>query len=256
MLTPIHQKHLLFLGAPIISYISCQHNLELEVSKLKILEASHRSQKFALEDKISKTYPQAMQRLTEQIAGYKADMETAAKHPTSENHFPPMKIEGISYAEKKAAGSAILAACKNMMSSDPIELGEYRGFNITLSFNAFFKLYSLTLHGKITHSIELGNDIHGNITRIDNELERFGAWLKDSESKLTDTEKQLQIASEEVSRPFSQAVEYAEKSARLRKLDILLGMDERDTAIFDIEPDEGDFVPEQGTKTREYAMAR
>jgi len=231
----------------------CQ--LELEVNRLKILEASHRSQKFALEDAIAKGYPQEIKKLTERIAGYMADMETAAKHPTNPDHFPPMEVEGIVYMEKKKAGTAILEACANMKSPDPIELGHYRGFDLALSFDSFSKVYRLTLFGKATHSLELGNDVFGNITRIDNELAGFADDLARCENSLANIETQMQTAKEEVSRPFPQEAEYAEKSARLRELNILLNMDERDPIVFDCEPDEGDVVPER-TRSKKYEPER
>ena len=240
-------------GNPLIIE-KCQ--LELEVNRLKILEASHRSQRYALEDKIAKEYPQEIKRLTEQITGYKADMETVAQHPVSADHFPPMKIEGILYAEKKAAGSALLAACSNMKSSDPIELGHYRGFDMALSSEGFSKQFKVTLFGKRTHSVGLGNDVFGNITRIDNELAGFAEDLARCERNLESTEKQLQSAKDEVSRPFPQEQEYTEKAARLRELDILLGMGERDNTVLDAEPDERDAVPERTTKARNYEPER
>ena len=240
-------------GNPLIIE-KCQ--LELEVRRLKILEASHRSQKYTLEDKITKEYPQKIKSLTERIAGYKVDIETANKHPASPDHFPPMTIEGVLHVEKKAAGSAILAACGNMKFGEIVELGQYRGFDLALSFDGFANLHRLTLFGKITHSVELGSDIFGNITRIDNVLTGLGEALEKTQRNLANTEKQLQTAKEEVDRPFPQEQEYAEKSTRLRELDILLGMGERDSTVLDVEPDEHDAVPERTVRSRNYAMAR
>jgi hypothetical protein len=227
------------------------------VNKLKILQASHLSQKYALEDKILKEYPQAIKRLTERITGYKADMETVAKHPADKDHrgaapaFPPMKIGGILYAEKAEAGKAIIEACKAMTSPDPVPLGEYRGFSMILSFDSYSKEYRVTLSGVLSHTVKLGTDIHGNITRLDNALESFADSLKNCEGSLAETRTQLENAQGEVNRPFPQEQEYTKKSGRLKELNVLLNMDEKDTTVLDGEPDEGDVDPAPRVTDRE-----
>lgn len=235
-------------GNPLIIE-KCQ--LEMDVNKLKILHASHLSQKYALEDKILKEYPQEIRRQNERITGYKADAETAAKHPADKDHFPPMKIGGIFYAEKAEAGKAIIEACKAMTSPDPVALGEYRGFQMILSFDSFAKEYRVTLSGALSHTVALGSDIHGNITRLDNALERFAESLQSCETKLEESKNQLEAAKSEVDRPFPQEQEYADKSARLKELNILLNMDEKDHEILDAEPDVGDMEPQVRTPGRE-----
>lgn len=235
-------------GNPLIIE-KCQ--LEMDVNKLKILHASHLSQKYALEDKILKEYPQEIKRQTERIAGYKTDAETAAKQPTDKDHFPPMKIGGISYTEKAEAGKAIIEACKAMTSPDLVALGEYRGFQMILSFDSFAKEYRVTLSGALSHTVALGSDIHGNITRLDNALERFAESLQSCETKLEEAKTQLAAAKGEVDRPFPQEQEYADKSARLKALNILLNMDEKNNEILDTEPDEGDMEPQPRTPGRE-----
>jgi N12 class adenine-specific DNA methylase/adenine-specific DNA methylase len=235
-------------GNPLIIE-KCQ--LEMDVNKLKILHASHLSQKYALEDKILKDYPQGIKRLTERITGYKTDTETTAKHSADKDHFPPMKIGGIFYAEKAEAGKAIIEACKAMTSPDPVALGEYRGFQMILSFDTFAKEYRVTLSGALSHTVALGSDIHGNITRLDNALERFAESLQSCEIKLEEVRAQLQTAKGEVDRPFPQEQEYTEKAARLKELNILLNMDEKDHEILDTEPDEGDMEPQPRTLGRE-----
>ena len=214
--------------------------LESDVNKLKILHASHLSQKYALEDKILKEYPRDIKRLTERIDGYTADIETIARHPSDKDHFPPMKIGGILYAEKAEAGKAIIEACKAMASPDPVPLGEYRGFSMELSFETYSKEYCVSLKGVLTHDVKLGTDIHGNITRIDNRLEGMADMLNNCEVKLADVHTQMDSAKSEVSRPFPQEAEFQEKSARLKELNILLNMDQKDREILDAEPDEGD----------------
>jgi len=235
-------------GNPLIIE-KCQ--LEMDVNRLKILQAGHLSQKYALEDSILKEYPQAIKRLTGRIAGYKTDIETVAKHPADNDYFPPMKIGGISYAEKTEAGKAIIEACKSMTSPDPVPLGEYRSFAMVLSFDSYEKEYRITLSGALSHTIRLGSDIHGNITRIDNALESLASSLPKCENKLEEIKTQLKTAQSEVSRPFPQEAEYAEKSARLSELNVLLNMDEKDHEIFDAEPDEGDIEPTRKTPGRE-----
>jgi len=235
-------------GNPLIIE-KCQ--LEMDVSKLKILHASHLSQKYALEDKIIKDYPQEIKRQNERITGYKADAETAARYPADKDHFPPMKIGGIFYAEKAEAGKAIIEACKAMTSPDPVPLGEYRGFQMILSFQTFAKEYRVTLSGALSHTVSLGSDIHGNITRLDNALERFAESLQSCETRLEEAKTQLEAATGEVDRPFPQEQEYADKSARLKELNILLNMDEKNHEILDTEPDESDMEPQPRTPRRE-----
>ncbi|GHT83982.1 hypothetical protein FACS18947_0710 [Bacteroidia bacterium] len=227
-------------GNPLIIE-KCQ--LEMDVNKLKLLQASHLSQKYALEDKILKEYPQAIKRLTERIDGYKTDIETVTKNPADKDHFPPMKIGGNIFSEKADAGKAIIKACKAMTSPDPVSIGEYRGFQMILSFDTYDKEYRVTLQGKLTHTVALGTDIHGNITRLDNVLEGFAAKLQNCEGQLSETKTQMASAQGEVSRPFKQEQEYKEKSLRLKEVNALLNMDEKDHAVLDAFPDEGDELP-------------
>jgi hypothetical protein len=206
------------------------------------------SQKYALEDKILKEYPQEIKRLTERITGYKADAETAVKHPSklpdddpaSKNYFPPMTIGGIFYAEKVEAGKAIIEACKAMTSPSPVPLGSYRGFDMALSFDTYSKEYGVTLKGKLSHDVRLGTDIHGNITRLDNALENFGDTARRLKNGLVSTKEQMEAAKGEVDKPFPQESEYREKSARLKEVDVLLKLDEKDGQILEAEPDERD----------------
>jgi hypothetical protein len=226
--------------------------LESDVGRLKILHASHLSQRYALEDKILKEYPQEIKRLTERIAGYKADTETVAKHPSDKDRFPPMTIGGVFYAEKAEAGKAIIEACKAMTSPDPAPLGSYRGFDMTLSFDTFGKEYRIELKGALTHTVRLGTDIHGNITRLDNALEGFDEAMRRLEASLASTREQAETAKGEARRPFPQEQEYQEKSARLKELNVLLKLDEKDNQVFEAEPDEYDPEP----MPRVAAMAR
>ena len=214
----------------------------MDVSKLKLLHASHLNQKYSLEDKILKTYPLEIKRLMERISGFKTDIETVKRNtPQDKETFPPMKIGGIFYDKKADAGKAIIEACKAMTSPDPVPLGEYRGFTMELSYHALLSEYKITMQGALTHEVQLGTDIHGNITRLDNKLEGLSNSLENCELKLTDTEKQLENAKGEVDRLFPQEQEYADKSARLKELNILLNMDEKDKVLLDVEPDDVDI---------------
>jgi hypothetical protein len=227
-------------GNPLIVE-KCQ--LEMDVNKLNILRASHLSQRYALEDKILKEYPQTIKRLTERIEGYGADIKTAESHPASKDQFPSMKVNGNIYTDKAGAGKAIIEACKAMTAPDPMLLGEYRGFSMVLSFDSFIKEYRMTLQGALTHTINLGSDIHGNITRLDNVIENFGGKKSDCETQLANAREQMEKAQDESTRPFLQEQEYCEKSKRLKEVNSLLNMDEKDNTVLDTEPDEGDGQP-------------
>ena len=235
-------------GNPLIIE-KCQ--LEVDVGKLKILHASHLNQKYSLEDKILKTYPLEIKRLTERIAGYKADIQTVKQNtPQNKETFPPMTIGGISYDKKADAGNAIIEACKAMTSPDPVQIGNYRGFTMELSYHTILSEYKITLQGSLTHEVPLGTDIHGNITRLDNKLEGLDNTLENCERKLADTQKQLENAKGEVDRVFPQEQELAEKSTRLKELNILLNMDEKDKVLLDVEPDDVDMKVAE--KSRDY----
>jgi hypothetical protein len=210
----------------------------MDVNKLKLLHASHLRKRYSLEDRILKEYPQTIKRQTERIAGYKTDMETVAAHPSDKDRFPPMKIGGKLFAEKADAGKALIAACKAMTSPDPVPIGEYRGFQMVLAFDSFAKEYRVTLSGTLSHTVTLGTDIHGNLTRIDNLLEGLASSLQNCENSLVDAQTQLKSAQTEVLRPFPQEQEYADKSARLHEVNSMLNMDEKDGAVLDDVPDE------------------
>jgi hypothetical protein len=211
------------------------------------------SQKYALEDKILKEYPQEIKRLTERIDGYKADVETAARYPAGKDSFPPMQIGGISYVEKADAGKALIEVCKAMASPDPVSVGAYRGFGMILHFDGYAKEYRLTLQGKLAHTVALGTDIHGNITRVDNVLESLDARLRQCEGQCAETQGQLAAAQGEVGRPFVREDEFRQKSARLSEVNALLNMDEKDHTVLDAEPDEGDAAdaPARNDRGRE-----
>ena len=239
-------------GNPLIIE-KCQ--LMLEVERLKILEASYRNQKYMLEDKIHKSYPQKIGQLKEEIVGLETDSKTSATYPSSLEQFPPMEVEGVLHVEKKAAGSAILAACRNMFTTDTVKLGNYRGFEMELFFDSFSKLHKLTLKGANSYAVELGSDIYGNITRIDNMLNGLERELIFTKGELLQTEKQLELAKAEVTQVFPLEQEYSEKMARLQEVDMLLGMGERDNSMLYDEPDEEGIEPKR-RNTRQVAVGR
>ena len=221
-------------------------NLETEVNKLKMLNASHLSQKYELEDKILKYYPQEISRLNERIAGYTADIARREENtPAKKEDFPPMKIHGTIYTEKAEAGKALIEACKQLTNSDPVSIGSYRGFEMQLFYEAFSKEYRVALKGQLTHTASLGTDIHGNITRLDNALNGLENRLQEHRDRLENTKTQMEAAKADAAKPFPREQELQEKSKRLAELTKLLKMDEKDRELLDSAPDEGDEQPER-----------
>ena len=233
-------------------YIKEKMDLDVAVSKLKLLKQNHLSQRYSLEDRIIKFYPQQIKQCEERIAGYNADIQRAKENTfLNADNFSPMVVEDVTYDEKKGAGSAILVACKAMTSPEPKTIGSYRGFNMELSFNSFEKEYVLTLVGSLRHSVSLGADIYGNITRLDNLISSMPDKLKACEERLTDTKVQLENAKAEVERPFPQEEELSQKMERLAELNALLDMDHRDNEIVDGEIDKDDVPDKEKNKTIE-----
>lgn len=215
-------------------YIKEKMDLDVAVSKLKLLKQNHLSQKYALEDKIIKFYPQEIKRFEERIDGYNSDIERAKnKTIINDDGFSDMVIEDASYTEKKAAGTAILAACKAMTSPESKEIGSYRGFKLELSFETFEKQYVLTLVGSLRHSVPLGADIFGNISRIDNMISSLPDKMVGCKERLADTKNQLENAKTEVERPFPQKEELSKKNERLAELNALLDMNHTENEIAD-----------------------
>ena len=221
-------------------------NLETEVNKLKMLNASHLSQRYELEDKILKYYPQEISRLNERISGYTADIaRREGNTPAKKEDFPPMQIHGTVYTEKAEAGKALIEACKQLTNSDPVSIGSYRGFEMQLFYEAFSKEYRVALKGALTHTASLGTDIHGNITRLDNALNGLETRLQEHRDRLENTTAQMEAAKADAAKPFPREQELQEKSKRLAELTKLLKMDEKDRELLDSAPDEGDEQPER-----------
>ena len=215
-------------------YIKEKMDLDIEVSKLKLLYQSHLSQRYALEDKLIKKFPTDIKTYEILVESYENDIQLA-----KDNTFPvedgisTMVIEGVAHNDKKAAGSAILELCHAMTSPEKKYIGTYRGFNMYLSFNSFEKEYNVTLEGALQHSISVGADIQGNITRLDNLISRLPDRLEACKEKLAETEKQIENAKAEIARPFPKEQELKEKSERLAELNALLDMDHKDNEIVD-----------------------
>ena len=233
-------------------YIKEKMDLDIQVQKLKLLKSNFLSEKYALEDKIIKYYPQRITSLENRINGLKADVETAKQHPKpTDDRFIGMEVKGVFYSEKAEAGKAIIEACKQMNSPDPITLGKYRGFETELLFNTTERSYEVRIKGATSKNITLGDDAHGNITRIDNGIEKFAESLTFAESELENTKAQFETAKKEVQKPFIQEDELRTKLARLDELNILLNMDKTENEIVGGEPDEGEVPTARKEKTYE-----
>ena len=233
-------------------YIKEKMDLDIQVQKLKLLKSNFLSEKYALEDKIIKYYPQRIKALENRIEGLKQDVDTAKQHPKpTEDRFVGMEVKGVFYSEKADAGKAIIEACKQMNSPDPIPLGKYRGFETELLFNTAERNYEVRLKGATSRNVPLGDDAYGNIIRLDNGIERFAESLSLAENDLENTKNQLETAKKEVQKPFIQEEELKTKLARLDELNILLNMDKRENEIVGGEPDEGEVPNTRKEKTYE-----
>ena len=220
-------------------------NLDMEVARLNMLKASHLNQVYALEELVYRKYPEEITRLTERIAGYEQDVALAAAHPKAQEGFCGMEVDGRHYAEKEDAGKAIIDVCTRMTGSDAVLLGQYRGFSMVLAYDGRSNEYRITLKGTLSHTVTLGADVFGNITRLDNALENLAGSLEAEQNRLEETRGQLENARAELQTPFAREAELAEKTKRLKELNILLNMDEKDKTLMDDGPDEGEEMPER-----------
>jgi len=233
-------------------HIKEKMDLDIDVQRLRLLKANHLSQRYALEDQIIKELPQEIAKYEQYIEGYTSDMDRLKEntHP-NEDGFSPMEVEGTVYTDKKAAGSAILAACKAMTSPEPVPLGQYRGFAMDLSFESLFREFKVTLKGALYYTTPLGTDIFGNILRLDNLLGSMEERISTCREQLENTKVQLENAKLEVEKPFPQEDELKRKSARLDELNILLNMDKRESEIVDGDVGDEVTVPARGNPDRE-----
>lgn len=233
-------------------YIKEKMDLDIQVNKLKMLKSYYLSQKYDLEDKIIKFYPQEIALQTAQIKGLKADLEIQKTHPKEiDGKFVSMTIQGTEYKDKAEAGKAIIEFCKTKTNADTEILGEYRGFKMEIEFNQYERAYVVTLRENSSYHVTLGTDIHGNITRLDNAIDGIESRLNKSEEQLANTQAQLETAKVEVEKPFAQEDELQQKMARLTELNALLDMNQGDVPVVGGEPDEKDSQQTRDRNNRE-----
>ena len=232
-------------------YIKEKMDLDIQVQKLRLYKSHYLSEKYELEDKIIKFYPQEISLLTARADGLKADLEIAKAHPKEvDGKFVGMTINGVEYADKAEAGKAIIEFCKAKMSADDELMGCYRGFKMDVCFDSFERAYVVTLKGAASHHVSLGIDNIGNITRLDNAIDGIEKRLVKAEEQLENLKTQLETAKTEVEKPFTQEDELRQKMARLTELNALLDMNKGDVPVVGGEPDEGDNAPEKNRDNR------
>lgn len=214
-------------------------NLDMEVSKLNMLRASHLSQRYALEELVLRKYPAEIKELNERIAGYEQDNARLAEHPKPAEGIAPMILNGVTYAEREDAGKAIIHVCTHMNGAGTVPVGSYRGFDMALSYDSKTNEFHMTLKGSLSHTAVLGADAGGNVTRIDNALEKINERLENARSQLAHATEQLENARTEMTAPFPREAELAEKTRRLNELNVLLNLNEPDRVVMSEEPDEG-----------------
>ena len=221
-------------------------DLDIAVTKLKLLKSSHLSQRYALEDAISKTFPKSLAETQERLAGYGADIAAVKAHTApNEDGFSPMTLAGKVYTEKKAAGAELLVMCQNMLTPEATQVGSYRGLTLELSFDSFSQEYRLTMIGQLRHTVTLGTDVFGNLQRMDNALEGLPIKEQTCREQLSNLQTQLETAKAEVQKPFPREAELNTKTARLEELNTLLNLDHKEPEIVDAEPDEDQRPPER-----------
>ena len=227
-------------------------DLDIQVSKLRVLKQSYLSEHYDLEDRVLKYYPQTIKEYEERIAGYENDAALAEQHkPQGEDKFCPMTLKGMTYTEKADAGEMLLAICKDYPMSAPTEIGSYRGFRMEIYYDTVNAHYCMNFCGKAKHKVDLGADALGNLTRIENELSKLPARLEAAKTKKAETIAQLETAKEEIKKPFAFEDELKEKTERLNALNIELNLNEKDTSVMDTEPEQTEEQPERKCASRE-----
>ena len=221
-------------------------DLDIEVSKLKLLKSNHLSQRYALEDAISKTFPKNIAEAQERISGYEADIAAVKEntHPNADG-FSPLVLMGVPHTDKKEAGAALLTMCQTMLSPEATQIGSYRGLTLELAFDTFAREYRLTMIGQLRHTVTLGTDVFGNLQRMDNALEGLPIKEQTCREQLSNLQTQLETAKVEVQKPFPREAELNTKTARLEELNSLLNLDHKEPEIVDAEPDEDQRPPER-----------
>ena len=213
---------------------------------MKLLKANHLSQKYALEDAISKGFPKQIAETQARIAGYGADIATVKEntHPNGDG-FSPLTLAGVTHADKKEAGAALLTMCQTMLSPEATQVGGYRGLTLELAFDTFAREYRLTMIGQLRHTVTLGTDVFGNLQRMDNALEGLPIKEQACREQLSNLQTQLETAKAEVQKPFPRETELNTKTARLEELNSLLNLDHKEPEIVDAGPDEDQRPPER-----------
>lgn len=234
-------------------YIKEKMDLDIQVSKLKLLKANHTSQRYRLEDNIAKHYPLQITALKERLEGYRADIQTYAAHKSVDKDAFSMKIGNRTYTDKKEAGAALIDMCRSAKQPNmAVTIGEFQGFKMSVSFDSFFSKFTISLKGSLSHEVEIGADPLGNLQRLSNALEGMTGKMADVEQKLSNVEHQLETAKVEVTKPFAQELELAEKLERLAELNALLNMDEKGDNALDMGDDEPeDETGENSTQAQE-----
>ena len=222
-------------------------DLDVQVAKLKVLRGDFQNQKYRLEDKLLKTFPEEIQKQKTRIAALQQDSQIAATHPQDKENFCGMTIKGMVYDDKKAAGERLLLARQEMPNADMMLLGTYRGFELNIRFDSFKNEHQAVLRAKLSYPVSLGDDARGNITRLDNAIDNFADRIADAENALQNLEQQKQAAEVEVAKPFAQEEELAEKSARLAELNALLNID-RDRSSSQDAPEETEETETPATR--------
>ena len=234
-------------------------NLDTEVAKLKLLKAAHQSQQYKLEDRLLKTFPEQIECERQHITGFEADIQTAKDNEAPHGEFTGMTELGRDFSEKEAAGTAILNACKMVKDLQGMELGNYRGFHMSLALSTFSNEYMLMLRGQMVHAIALGTDPRGNILRIDNALSTIPERLEKAQTELDNLQKQQEAAKQEAGKPFAQEAELKEKSIRLAELDAALNMEANGNREAEQEADRAtdkDFEPDKEQGTDEHSTIK
>ena len=223
----------------------------IHAENIQLLRRTRATSSYDLEDKILKYYPKQVKEYEEYIEGYSQDVKLAGQHQAvGEEKFCPMTLKGVVYTEKTDAGEMLLTVCKENPLSAPVEIGSYRGFRMEVYYDTLNAHYCLNLCGKMKHTVSLGTDALGNLTRIENEIAKFPARLDDAKTKKAETLEQIENAKAEFAKPFPYEAELKEKTERLNALNIELNLDEKDTPVMDAEPEQSEEQPEKRSPAR------
>ena len=226
-------------------YIKEKMDLDIQVSKLKLLKANHTSQRYRLEDNIAKHYPQQIAAMKERIAGYRTDIQTYTQNKPADKEAFSMKIGNRVFTDKKEAGAALIDMCRSAKQPNmAVAIGEFQGFQMKVSFDSFFSKFTINLKGSLSHEVEIGADPLGNLQRLSNALESMTGKMAEVEQKLANVEHQLETAKMEVTKPFDKEQELSEKLERLSELNVLLNMDEKGESSIEMEEEEPEETKE------------